>query len=929
MLREYQQRSIDQLYEWMRSNQGHPCLELPTGSGKSWVIAALCKSALESWPETRILMLTHVKELIEQNAEKMRLHWPNAPLGIYSAGMGKRELGHPITFGSVQSLRGRADLLGRQDLVVIDECHLLNNEEQGTYRQLIADLMEENSYLRVIGLTATPYRLGQGLITDGDDALFSDIITPTSIEELIFHGHLAPLRSKVTGLKYDTSQVKKRGGEFAEGDLARAVDTEGQNDEVVREIISIAGDRKAWLLFCTGVAHSLHMRDILREYGVEAETITGDTPKAQREEIIRRFKAGEIRALTNANVLCLSEDTEILTSSGFVGIDEMSMDHQLAAWREDGGIEYGPPALITRRPAGPDEKIVFSDGNAAQFSVTGNHRMVVRCGHGSSGTKVVQAENLVGSHFFIPTFGEAESTPCDLVPQPLIDRKRFVATNSYTYRAAGMSPQAAKRKAELFYERKRRLSRQLEPNELSLDMCRFIGFWLGDGTRSGNRVSIAQSERYMDNVEWIRSVSMAAGLHFTEARYPASGKKTAESITFSYCWGTGGDSQLVDTKLKSVDYWLNKDGVSQLRGLSRGQLEAFLDGYWRADGNHHTKNNKAKQITSTRPQLLGLIQECCSARGISATVVKLGAPRKKSHSQQYALRFGGRQSWCYSPKNVKTRGPKPGERVWCVTSSTSYIICRRNGKVFVTGNTTGFDHPDIDLIAMCRPTVSAALYYQMAGRGLRPKSHTDHCLVLDFAGVVSLHGPVTHIEPPTARGGKPGESPVKVCDNCDELVHMSARVCPSCGYQFVGDESKTDLHLRNDDIMELEIPEMEVESWLWRKHVSRNSGMEMLRVDYYGRELDDPVISEYLCVRHEGYPYNKAVKELGEIERARGTVVRAGDDIEESALLLNSTPPPTSLAYKRDGKFWRVLSKVWGEREPEPELDFDDDPIPF
>ena len=89
MLRPYQQRAIDLLYEWFAENtEGHPCLQLPTGSGKSHIVAAICKDALQQWPETGILMLTHVKELIEQNAEKMLTHWPGAPLGIYSAGLG-------------------------------------------------------------------------------------------------------------------------------------------------------------------------------------------------------------------------------------------------------------------------------------------------------------------------------------------------------------------------------------------------------------------------------------------------------------------------------------------------------------------------------------------------------------------------------------------------------------------------------------------------------------------------------------------------------------------------------------------------------------------------------------------------------------------------------------------------------------------------
>src|SRR5699024_12124017 len=122
------------LYSWFgRWSEGNPCLVLPTGSGKSHVIAALCKGAVTQWPETRVLMLTHVKELIEQNAEKMRLLWPNAPMGIYSASIGKRQLDQPITFAGIQSVRNKAEEIGHIDLVVIDECHLCNNAQQGGY----------------------------------------------------------------------------------------------------------------------------------------------------------------------------------------------------------------------------------------------------------------------------------------------------------------------------------------------------------------------------------------------------------------------------------------------------------------------------------------------------------------------------------------------------------------------------------------------------------------------------------------------------------------------------------------------------------------------------------------------------------------------------------------------------------------------------
>ena len=285
-LRDYQQRSIDELYAWFNAgHEGNPCMVLPTGSGKSHIIAALCKDALQQWPETKVLMLTHVKELISQNAEKMREHWQNAPLGIYSSSLKKKQLGEPITFAGIQSVRDKAHQLGHIDLVIIDECHLVSLKNEGGYRNLLSDLSVINPRLRVIGLTATPYRLNHGLITD-KPALFDDMLMPVTIEYLISKGFLCTLKSKMTKTKLDTSEVHKRGGEFIESELQAAVDTDDKNKDVVSEVIRLAGDRKAWLFFCAGIDHAKHVKDMLISKGITAECVTGKTPHAQRDRII-------------------------------------------------------------------------------------------------------------------------------------------------------------------------------------------------------------------------------------------------------------------------------------------------------------------------------------------------------------------------------------------------------------------------------------------------------------------------------------------------------------------------------------------------------------------------------------------------------------------------------------------------------------------
>jgi len=309
MLREYQQRAIDQLYEWFEAgNAGNPCLVLPTGSGKSHIIAALVKDAIQSWPGTRVLMLTHSKELIAQNAEKMRQHWPNAPMGIYSASLRRYCLTEPIVFAGIQSVAKRGNQIGHIDLCIVDECHSISPTGEGAYRELINGLMAINPDMRVIGLTASPYRLGHGMIHEGDHVLFSDLIEPVSIEELITSGYLSPLRSKHTSLMLSTQGVTKSSGEFVGKSLELAVNTIDNNARAVHETIERARDRKSWIVFCAGVQHSLDVRDMLRDNGIIAEAVTGQTPSAERDRILNDFKAGRIQAVTNCAVLTTGFD---------------------------------------------------------------------------------------------------------------------------------------------------------------------------------------------------------------------------------------------------------------------------------------------------------------------------------------------------------------------------------------------------------------------------------------------------------------------------------------------------------------------------------------------------------------------------------------------------------------------------------------------
>jgi DNA repair protein RadD len=226
--------------------------------------------------------------------------------------------------------------------------------------------------------------------------------------------------------------------------------------------------------------------------------------------------------------------------------------------------------------------------------------------------------------------------------------------------------------------------------------------------------------------------------------------------------------------------------------------------------------------------------------------------------------------------------------------------------------TTGFDHPGIDLIAMLRPTLSPVLYVQMAGRGMRPAPSKDDCLVLDFAGVVATHGPITAVRPPDKAGKGEGEAPVKVCESCHELCAISARVCSACGEPFPVVEPPK-LALRDDDIMGGAVREMQVSGWLWRKHISRASGKEMLAVTYYG-DLSDAAVTEYLPILHDGYAGQKAMQSMLTIASRAGASLAdhaADPGLDRLAETLNGGAPPATIKYKVDGKFFRVLERSW------------------
>jgi len=306
-LRRYQRDAVDAVWNHIASSETNPAVVLPTGSGKTHVIAELCRDAVQKW-NGRVVVLAHVKELLEQAAGKLRAVAPDLPVGVFSAGLGRRDLGYAVTIAGVQSVYQRAHDLGPLDLVIVDEAHLIPPDGEGMYRRFLAEARDLCDHQRVIGLTATPYRMKTGTIC-GSDSVLNEVCFEVGVRELIVHGYLCPLKSRSGQWVADTSDVAVRGGEFVAGELENRMDEDPIVETACSDIVSETSDRRSVLLFCAGVRHGEHVARVLAErHGVECGFVEGNTPAKERDALIDRFKSGDLKYLANINVLTTGFD---------------------------------------------------------------------------------------------------------------------------------------------------------------------------------------------------------------------------------------------------------------------------------------------------------------------------------------------------------------------------------------------------------------------------------------------------------------------------------------------------------------------------------------------------------------------------------------------------------------------------------------------
>ncbi len=307
-LRPYQVEAVNAVYEHLRRRDDNPCVVIPTAGGKTPVMASICRDTVDKWGG-RVLILAHVKELLEQAVEKLHIMAPDLWMqtGVYSAGLKSRDTNKAITIAGIQSVYRRAAELDTFDLIMVDEAHLIPPSGEGMYRQFLADAKVVNPNVRLIGLTATPYRMTTGMIC-GPENLLNHVCYEVGVRELIVQGYICPLRSKAGKVKADTSALHIRGGEFIAGEVEQLMDDDSLVRSACREIIEHSADRHSVLIFASGVKHAQHVQRVLTGCGHKCGFICGETLPFERAETLQRFKDGDLKYLVNVNVLTTGFD---------------------------------------------------------------------------------------------------------------------------------------------------------------------------------------------------------------------------------------------------------------------------------------------------------------------------------------------------------------------------------------------------------------------------------------------------------------------------------------------------------------------------------------------------------------------------------------------------------------------------------------------
>ncbi len=302
--RPYQTEALEALNAHICEKDTNPCVVIPTGGGKSALIAWAIQEWKKSAPWFRCIILAHRKELIEQNVAELQALYSDGDVGIFSAALERRDYEASILYASIDSVYRRAGEFTPWDVIMVDEAHRIPFSGEGKYRTFINESRRFNKDLKVIGWTATPFRMAGGQICHKDHIL-NEVCYESKVTDLIKDGFLCPLRSKVGVTQPELKGVKRNsGGDYILKSLAQVTNREKIVSRAVVEAVRILNveGRNSVIFFCVDIEHCKRVSFELQRHGIYAPVVTSKTKLRDRERIARDFKAGKLRAVCNVNV---------------------------------------------------------------------------------------------------------------------------------------------------------------------------------------------------------------------------------------------------------------------------------------------------------------------------------------------------------------------------------------------------------------------------------------------------------------------------------------------------------------------------------------------------------------------------------------------------------------------------------------------------
>ncbi len=305
-LRPYQRLAVNAAVAALKAGNA-ALLSLPTGSGKSRIAGDAARRAHIAGMRT--LILAPSRELVQQDAAAVTFVTGNTVTpSLACAGLGPVDVGGAVVVGTPQTLARRIEQLGHIDMLVIDEAHRLGREASGQIYKILTELRRRNPKLMLLGLTATPFQLDSGRLTEGDDRLFSEVTLEAKYLDLVADGYLSPLVGPRDAIeRLDVAGLRIVGGDYAASDLAR-FDRGELNDRIADQIVAHGVDRKSWLVFAVSIDHAEHLAAALTDRGIDARLLTGRTPSTERKDLVADYKAGRVRCLVGCDVFSTGFD---------------------------------------------------------------------------------------------------------------------------------------------------------------------------------------------------------------------------------------------------------------------------------------------------------------------------------------------------------------------------------------------------------------------------------------------------------------------------------------------------------------------------------------------------------------------------------------------------------------------------------------------